>query len=147
MKITTIALPVALALAATTAAAQEKAQGVRLSATLTGAAEVGPNGQTGVGDPDGTGSFSGRLVPGQGQLCYTLTSANVTEVKMAHIHTGAAGTNGPPVVNLDITAGEHCMTIDKAVATALVAKPADYYVNVHTADKMAGAVRGQLVKN
>ena len=133
------ALTLALAGAAQAAPAADKATGVRLSATLGGA-----NG----GDPDGTGTFTGRLNPGQGQLCYTLTTANLDEVKMAHIHIGAAGVSGGVFVPLPgLGAGEHCVAVDQAKATALVAKPGDYYVNVHTAAFMGGAVRGQLAKN
>jgi hypothetical protein len=40
--------------------------GARLSATLTGAAEVPP------GDADATGSFTATFNPGHDQLCYEL---------------------------------------------------------------------------
>lgn len=118
-----------------------KPTGVSLGASLGGSAEVPP------GDPDGTGMFMGRLNVGQGKLCYTLTSANLGPLTMAHIHAGKAGVAGPPVVTLaaDVPT-ETCIDVDKAVAQKIVAAPADYYVNIHTSDHPAGAVRGQLAK-
>lgn len=152
-KFLTLSLPVALALAAAAGPAIAKADkehhgGVKLSATLSGANEVNAQGVRNQGDPDGTGSFSGRLVPGQGQLCYTLTSSGIDAPTMAHIHTGAAGVNGPVFVALsELATGEHCIAVDKEKATALVAKSQDFYVNIHNAAFPGGAVRGQLAKN
>ena len=37
-----------------------------------------------------------------------------------------------------------CVTAKKSVIAAIIAKPHDYYVNVHTKKYGAGAVRGQL---
>lgn len=147
-------LVVLTAIAAVTVAASSHAKdpgasgGVKLSATLSGANEVNAQGAPNQGDPDGNGAFSGRLVPGQGQLCYTLSWSGIDAPTMAHIHTGSAGTNGPVFVGLtDLTTGEHCITIDREKATALVAKSQDFYVNIHNAAFPGGAVRGQLVKN
>jgi len=92
--------------------------------------------------------FMARLNVGQGQLCYTLTSAKVGTLTMAHIHAGKAGVAGPPVVTLKASApSETCMALDKATAQKIVAAPGDYYVNVHTADFPSGAIRGQLAKH
>lgn len=147
---TSIALPIALALTAAAAPAlAESARhgGVKLSATLSGADEVNAQGVRNQGDADGAGTFSGRLVPGKGQLCYTLTSSGIDAPTMAHIHSGAAGVNGPVFVGFpDLTAGEHCIAVDRKKATALIAKPQNYYVNIHNAAYPAGAVRGQIVK-
>lgn len=142
-----LALPVALG-AVAVQAKPPAAAGVRLHATLSGAKEIGVNGQTGAGAPGGTGTFSARLVPGRGQLCYTLMVAGIGAVTMAHIHTGAAGVNGGVFVALpDLTPGQHCIAIDRAKATALVARPGAYYANIHTAAFPNGAVRGQLMKH
>ena len=132
-----------------TPAAPAAAAGVTLSATLNGANEVDAQGAGGKGDTDGTGSFTGRLVPGKNdQLCYTLTTAKIDEATMAHIHKGAAGVNGPVFVGLpDLDPGEHCLDIDNDRASALKSKPQDYYVNVHNGDFPGGALRGQLTKN
>ena len=123
------------------AAAPQKATGVTLMASLSGSVEVPP------GDADGTGSFKGRLNVGQGKLCYTLTSAKLGTLTMAHIHAGKAGVAGPPVVSLKPDApSETCMDVAKDVAQKIVSAPDDYYVNVHTSDHPAGAIRGQLMK-
>lgn len=96
----------------------------------------------GGGDADGFGSFS-ATISGR-QLCYGLQVVGVTPAA-AHIHKGAAGTDGPVVVTLKAgraTAG--CTTLSRSLASALVSRPGGYYVNVHTADFPSGAVRGQL---
>lgn len=124
------------------AAAPAKATGVKLMASLSGSVEVPP------GDADGTGSFMGRLNVGQGKLCYTLTSAKLGTLTMAHIHEGKVGVAGPPVVTLKANApATTCMSVDKATAQKIVSAPGDYYVNVHTSDFPAGAIRGQLMKH
>ena len=45
-----------------------------LGASLTGGAEV-----PGPGDADGTGTFTARLDPATGELCYTLTVAGIVD--------------------------------------------------------------------
>lgn len=121
--------------------------GAKLAATLSGADEVDAQGARDKGDPDGAGSFAARLAPGQDKLCYTLSWSAIDAPTMAHIHSGAAGKNGPVFVGLsELGAGEQCIAVDQAKAAELIAKPADFYVNVHNPAFPAGAVRGQLVK-
>lgn len=116
--------------------------GIKLSAMLKGSAEV-----PGPGDSDGMGTFHARLNPGTGQLCYTLTSSHLSTLTMAHIHSGARGVAGPPVVTLMANAPkETCLAVDKDLAMKIKAMPGDYYVNIHTGDFPAGAIRGQLMK-
>ena len=137
-----LAVGAALALlwaAASPAAAQDS--GRKLSTVLTGAAEVGG------GDPDGTGKATLRVNPGTGQICYTITVANLDPVTAAHIHHAPAGVNGPVVVPLTPpTSGSvtDCTTADPALARDIVTNPENYYVNVHTTVFPGGAVRGQL---
>jgi hypothetical protein len=121
------------------AAAQDS--GRKLSTVLTGAAEVGG------GDPDGTGTATLRVNPGTGEICYTITVANLDPVTAAHIHNAPVGVNGPIVVPLTApTSGSvtDCTTADPALARDIVRTPENYYVNVHTTVFPAGAVRGQL---
>ena len=135
----------AVALAGPAAAQpEERASGVKLTATLTGAAEV-----PGPGDPNGAGLFEGRVNPGLGRICYSLSAGvDVRRGGIADV-AGAAGVAGDPVLTLDTPDGddedsEECQDIDRSLAQALIQDPADYYVNVHTGDFPDGAIRGQL---
>jgi hypothetical protein len=110
--------------------------------TLSGAEEV-----PGPGDPDGTGTAKVTLDPAKGEVCYELMVQNVDKPNAAHIHSGAAGQPGPPVVNLDPPAegsSKGCATVDAKVITDIQQNPANYHVNVHNAEFPGGAVRGQL---
>jgi CHRD domain-containing protein len=110
--------------------------------TLTGEAE------TPAGDPVATGTATVRMRAGQGQVCYRLSVTNLTPAIAAHIHVGAAGTPGNVVVPLKTPIGGQssgCTAAARGLVAAMLAKPANYYVNVHTKEFPAGAVRGQLV--
>jgi hypothetical protein len=82
-----------------------------------------------------------------------------TEVRLAHIHPGAVGINGSPLVNTGLTAanpvvltnGTGTLTfndveVKQVDAQAIISNPAGFYFNAHTAVNPGGAVRGQLVK-
>jgi hypothetical protein len=100
------------------------------------------------GDPVGTGTATVRLRAGQGQVCYRIAAANLPPAVAAHIHRGAAGTSGPVIIPLatpnkaGIVGG--CATAARALVASILATPASFYVNVHTAEFPAGAIRGQL---
>lgn len=113
------------------------AQEVALVATLNGANE--PAG----GDPDGVGTFSAEIAAAEGGICYSLKADKIDPATAAHIHTGAAGVNGPPVVTISPGSGQ-CIAAKPDVLKAIVAAPAGYYVNVHNAAYPGGAIRGQL---
>ena len=108
------------------------------SAVLTGAAEV-----PGPGDSDGAG-LAVITIDGT-TLRFNVWTQNIAAATAAHIHTGAAGVAGPPLVTLDhntLANGTVAVTAD--VANQIKANPAGFYVNVHTGDFPNGAVRGQL---
>ncbi|TXH18322.1 MAG: CHRD domain-containing protein [Gammaproteobacteria bacterium] len=132
----------ALVLAGAVVASPAVAHAAKLAATLTGAE------QTGGGDTDGSGAFAAEIDPDSGDLCYTLTVKNIAPATMAHIHKGAAGSDGDVVVTLNVTGtdGDECSAVQHELAKEIVANPAGYYVNVHNADFPKGAIRGQLVK-
>lgn len=120
------------------------AGGRKLTTTLTGTAEA-----PGPGDPDGTGTAQLRLRVGQGQVCYVLTASNITLPALAaHIHRAPVGVAGPVVVPLTAPdaagSAQGCATADRALVKDILKHPDMYYVNVHTTDFPAGAIRGQL---
>lgn len=114
-----------------------------LATVLTGAAEA-----PGPGDPDGIGAAVIAIDTDTNTVCWLIVVRRITlPATAAHIHVGAAGSPGPIVVALTppnargISFG--CAQ-NQAAADAIAANPAGYYVNVHTSDFPAGAVRGQL---
>ncbi len=112
-----------------------------LSAELTGANEVGG------GDPDGSGFASVTLNQGLGEVCFEIEVSGISTVVAAHIHTGAAGVNGPPVVNFNpvVNGLSNCVSgVDAELSKDIRQNPALYYVNVHSTEFPGGAVRGQL---
>jgi hypothetical protein len=119
-----------------------------LFAVLTGRNEVDANGRRGAGDPDGRGSFT-AIVDGN-QLCFGITVTNLDQPAAAHIHKARRNQNGDIVVPLtqptagDPGASSGCVTVDAALAQAILKNPHKYYANVHTTAFPAGAVRGQL---
>jgi len=138
----------ALSLAASAAliagAAVASDGGRKLQASLTGAAEA-PN----PGDPDGRGTATVTVNPGQRKICYTLSVRNIAPATAAHIHEAPAGVAGPVVATLRApTSGRSsgCVTVARALALEILKDPADYYVNVHNGAFPGGAVRGQLAK-
>jgi hypothetical protein len=129
-----------LALAGTVLAAE-----TTLTATLAGVTE-GEN----PGDPDGAGTASIVIDPAAGTACWTLSAEDIEPVMQSHIHVGAEGESGDIVVPLDVDgfegSSEGCIEPmeDAAILQEIVDNPAGYYVNLHTADFPAGAIRGQL---
>jgi CHRD domain len=100
------------------------------------------------GDPVGTGTATVRLRAGQAQVCYQLAASNLPAAVAAHIHRASADTSGPVVVPLNTpnAAGRArgCATAARTLVNAILANPASYYVNMHTAEFPNGAIRGQL---
>ena len=140
------ALAVSLGLMATLAlAGTVLAAGTTLTATLAGVTE-GEN----PGDPDGSGTASIVIDPTAGTACWNLTAENINPVTQSHIHIGAEGESGDIVVPLDVDgftgSSEGCIEPmeDAAVLQEILDNPAGYYVNLHTEDFPAGAIRGQL---
>ena len=119
-----------------------------LFATLTGANEVGNDGQRGAGDRDGKGAAS--LLVTSSKVCFGIQVSGLTKPTAAHIHIGRAGQNGPVVVPLKAPSAGNpgtsagCVNASAAIRNNLKTAPSGGYVNVHTQAFPSGAVRGQL---
>lgn len=146
-RLLSISLASAAILGAAAIAAPVLEGGQKFTTTLTGAAEVNGAGVPNQGDPDGTGTATIIVNPGQSRVCWDITTGNLDPVLFAHIHVAPAGMNGGIVVNLSAVQNGQatgCSDVTRALADAIRKSPATYYVNVHTTTKPAGAVRGQL---
>ncbi len=118
-----------------------------------------------VSNATGTATFQYRR--GSGELHYKLIVANIENVRMAHIHVGARGVNGPVVAWLypdapppQLIEGRFSGVLAEGVITAesLVGQlegedldaliellsTGETYVNVHTVQYPAGEIRGQI---
>jgi len=89
---------------------------------------------------------------------FSVNVAGVTSnVTLAHIHTGAVGSNGGIVVNTGVASGDVPLaggtgsftkngisnfTVD--VANSILNNPSAFYFNVHTSSNPGGVMRGQL---
>jgi hypothetical protein len=97
--------------------------------------------------PDGASGFATIVISGT-SITYNLLFSGVDDPTAAHIHAGAEGETGEVVVDFaaSFTGGFAAGTVtsDQETVDAIVASPADYYVQVHSTDFPAGALRGQL---
>jgi len=117
---------------------------VTLNATLTGAAEV-----PGPGDPDAAGTAVITLNDDTNEVCWQISVTNITLPAIAaHIHPGATGVAGNPLVSLSAPdasgAASGCVEAEDSDVNDIIANPGQFYVNVHTTDFTGGAMRGQL---
>ena len=138
--ITSFVLAASLALAGCETVGDAVGEG--LQAQLNGAQEV-----PGPGDPDGVGTAEVTIVDRTDNLCYAISTTGIDPATAAHIHRGAAGVAGPPVVTLDAPrdgGSRGCLSVASALADEIERSPGSFYVNVHTARYPNGAVRGQL---
>ena len=145
---------------------------VTLVSSLSGASNVPPASSLEAGS---TGTLSVSMVPAAGGA-YTaeftfqigglvkagllpppLNSGSV--IVAGYVHQGAAGTVGPPVVQLPISlqapivtpTGSVVLTISNvsvsaSVASAVLSNPSGFYFNMYSALNQNGVVRGQLAK-
>ena len=138
-KSTTAALVLVFAAAALALTGVASAKVTRLSAKLTGAAEV-PKAD------GGSASAAINVNPATGRVCWAFTKIKgIKSPQAAHIHKAPKGKPGPVVVPLGgAFKAKGCTTASKATLRAIVRKPGAYYVNVHTKRFPNGAIRGQL---
>jgi len=94
----------------------------------------------------GTATFTGNLSG----------FSAVSQITSAHVNSGAAGTTGPVVIDLQIQNGQvntdlngaasfsATVPVSASTASAILANPAGYYFEVDTAAFPAGLLRGQF---
>ncbi|MCT2401160.1 CHRD domain-containing protein [Novosphingobium mangrovi (ex Huang et al. 2023)] len=111
-------------------------------ATLTGAQEVKP------GDPDGSASADVTVSADRGTLCYDVHDIQgLDPVVGAHIHRGAVGEDGPPTIPLTASPEggfKGCVAAPDWLDEGMKSDFTGYYINLHTHEFPAGAIRGQL---
>lgn len=106
-------------------------------------------------DRDGRGTFG--YLAFDDTLCYFLTAERIEPAAAAHIHIGARHVAGPIVVGLipptdgfsadcitAVASSADPMALLQSELDAIIADPANYYVNVHNSPFPDGAIRGQL---
>lgn len=108
---------------------------------------VGQQEVPGPGSPSATGTARVTADATTNTICADITVSGLAAPTMAHIHKGARGVAGPPILTLETPvngASSKCFSVEKALAASLIADPANFYVNIHTAAYPSGAIRGQL---
>ena len=106
---------------------------------------------------DTTTNSSGQITAATATFVVNLSGfpAN-TPINAAHIHVGANTCACPVAVSTGLTAGANVLTngsgsftvvginVTADVASAIMANPAGYYFNVHSAQNPGGVARGTL---
>lgn len=116
--------------------------------TLSGANE--PDG----GDPDGVG-HSVVTVSGN-KVSFIVTGMNLSPINGTHIHRISSGGNvvvdfapagqAAPTYTNGVATGTVTVTTaaQQAIVDEIIARPSNFYVNVHSTEKPDGAIRGSL---
>ena len=114
---------------------------LRLGAHLTGEREV-----PGPGDPDGLGRAQMKVNLADNLFCYHVDVRFISQVVGGHIHIGHADESGPIVIDLNMPANgqKGCVPADPDLLRHIIQHPQQYYLNIHTTEYPAGAIRDQL---
>lgn len=129
---------------------------------ITYAAELRPGNENPPVNSNAFGSAFVTFEPGIQKMSFETRVSGVANPTMAHIHRGAAGVNGPVIINFATNEAQIAngrasgsapiaslqsgnMQATDLTALANPATAAGYYVNVHSSAFPTGEVRGQLV--
>jgi hypothetical protein len=136
----TIALTAVIAAGLVLAAVATAKGSNRLHAQLRGTNEV-PSAPA-----SNRGSVEVTLKRAAGKVCWEFTITKIDgKPTAAHIHKGKPGISGPVYIALGTTfKRQGCTTAPKTKINAVAARPSAFYVNVHNAKHLGGAMRGQL---
>ena len=103
---------------------------------------------------DVTRDSSGAIVSGEVVFYVNYDFPGSVTITGLHVHQAPRGTNGPIVVNSGIATftdadGDGNVTavatgVSPTLLQAILSKPRDYYVNLHTSVNPGGAMRDQL---
>jgi hypothetical protein len=126
----------------------------RFIATLSGDQEVPPVNTT------ATGTVAITVDEDQDEINFTLNVSNISNVTLAHIHSGAPTVNGD--IRAFLFAGPQTGTVNGQLATGTVTTAdltgitfdqlltemaaGNAYVNVHTVQNPDGEIRGQIIE-
>ena len=123
-----------------------------LTALLDGTQAVQVDGGAVIGDRGGHAVSFVRA--GRSTVDFAFTWSGIATPTYAHIHTGGIGADGPPALPLFAAPSGLPSTftgvagtvggLDPDLVRQIASHPANFYVNLHTADFPGGAVRGQL---
>lgn len=97
----------------------------------------------------GSGAATVEINSDENEVCYTFELENVEGANAAHIHEGADGESGDPVVDLayagDDSGADDCVDgVEEGLLEDILDDPSGYYVNVHSDEYPDGAARAQL---
>ena len=81
-----------------------------------------------------------------GKVCWEFSVTRIDgKPNAAHIHKGRPGAAGPVFIPLGTTyKRQGCTSASASKINAVRANPSGFYVNIHNAKHLAGAMRGQL---
>ena len=87
-----------------------------------------------------------KLMPASSKVCWEFTITKIDGAgNAAHIHKGKSGVSGPVFIALGTKyKRQGCVAAPKAKINAVAKNPGGFYVNVHNAKHLGGAMRGQL---
>jgi hypothetical protein len=152
LTLTTMAVACISAAAACSSAKSTAPKAEAYSASLSGTNETAPPAQVLGATATSTVTVNGH------DLAWTITTSNfaagttapgsASTTLPAHIHLGLPGVSGGVMVPLSATVNgttSGTVTVVDSVLTHL--RAGETYVNVHTAARAAGEIRGQLVRN